>query len=157
MNIPENIKERISSLSLKTVRNGATPEEEQSANMMILKLKERYTVKVDTAPKSRVYMHQNRTVQAPYVQIQEYNWKKIAKDYLSPTNFKHFEYCGHMTKELIEKISWDYVAAEHLNYSNFLSYVDQTEDLWEGLKHAKDKLSATFEYRRKAYEIFKSF
>jgi hypothetical protein len=157
MNIPENIKERIASLSLKTVRNGATPEEEQSAKLMILRIMERYAPKKDSGePKETVNIKYGH-VQQPYVDRQFYDWKKIAKDYLSPTNFKLFEQTNRMTDDLVIKISWDHVAAEHLKYRNFISYIDQTDPIWALLKKSPDKLSATLEYRRKAYEIFKSF
>ena len=149
MTMPQEIREKIASLALKTVRNGATESEEQSARAMILRLKEKY----DTETK----VVKNQYIQQPYVSIQHYNWKKIAKDYLSPSNFKIFEKTNQMTQDLVDKISWDHVAAEHLVSKNFISYLDQTDPIWNNLKKRTDKLSATLEYRRKAYEIFMSF
>lgn len=99
MAVPESIKEKIRSLSLKTVANGASESEAAAARAMILRLKEKYGDNSYTPPNKqseKVSYEENLKLYREYLQLgtldrrsHEIDWDSIAKYLLTDANDYH--------------------------------------------------------------------
>lgn len=134
------IRKRITILSLKTVKNGATIGEENAAKAMIAKLQ----TKLDF-PKTE--------------KIQTESKKKTSEENIRL--FKQWVENGTIDQHYAE-IDWDSIAKELLDVNNWRFYVNQTHSVWErreasrlGVIHSLDgKFLSEKEYRRYCYKLF---
>lgn len=148
MTIPKEIRDKLYSLSQRTVANGFTKEEADSAVQMILKINKRYLVPDQSSKREDVYRAKSTNI--------KYNidWNKIATEYLSPERYKQYRLTNTFTYDLIDKISWDLVAANYLHYRDYYVFWDNTERKWKERQGSTNKSKSEKEYRIYCYETF---
>jgi hypothetical protein len=114
--IPDKIRTRIESLRLKTVQNGATPDEERAAQRMALELLNKYSKQVD---------NQRPAESKKNSQLDEF---------LAAKN----------DGSLLQKIylfDWDVIAHEILSHHDYMDYIELTHKFWEQNMHWRMKVN----------------
>ena len=139
MNAPESVVAKIRSLSLKTVKNGATESEEKAAKEMIVKLSEKYGFgnKPSAANKNSQAKSSEETI-------------KTFKDSMALGT----------VEQKAKDIDWDVVAKELLKTYEYSRYVHMTHTAWEaynktirGLQDPEKRYSLDM-YRKHCYKVF---
>lgn len=141
--IPSNIKKKIDSLKFKTIKNGATFSEQESAQKKINDLIRRYS-----SPQPAKSYVGNKSVFTIDSSLQAF------KD----------SYSNGSIESKILVFDWDTIAKEALSTELFFLYLEKTSDLWEShawfvykLAPPEGKQSMSLEeYRRKCYRAFSS-
>lgn len=123
----KNISNRIESLLLKTVANGASPEEALSAKKMAEKLQAKYGIEV------KVF-----TQKANSSGIKAKQNVKRDKDHLDL-----FNRCVDMDNlhQHIHDIDWDVIAENILPYHLYTIYLEKTHSFWVSKESYKNNIS----------------
>ena len=129
-------KDLLQSLSLKTVKNGATLAEEQSARVMISKILSRHNVKA-----------------------QPQNTEKEKIDYVDLyEKYKNSTF----SDTVVIQIDWDYIAKRYLvDKLDYETYVYETHYTWDAYNSRKAGLDVKTiitlqDYRKKCFKVFSS-
>ena len=138
------MKERIESLLLKTVANGATESEELSARDMADRLMKKHNISAKSSFKPNNKPKETKI--DPKKQLEDYE-RYVSMDSL------------HLH---IYEIDWDIIARNKLEGQRYMHYLDQTSDFWARYRATLMRVEfgvnmqplSEAEYRRICYRKF---
>lgn len=153
MNSDQKTKIKIEALLRKTVKNGATPDEEASALLVAKRLMSSMKVAPDTSP-PRTH---DRTMYnpSPYEPPKPPTKSKEEKYNNEMDKFRHFRSLGTLSANA-EKIDWDIIAGTILTQPGWQEYIRETTGDWDKTYYIIGDNSITeTSYRRICYNVLR--